>query len=274
MCLENRLPHPLFQAGANPPSECCGKPGLLTGRYFFFGRERMANTSNLWVIRDTRGGFLHRSPSVPITVDHGLNNLCVPQCRAGTEKKSSSRWGRSLGEACAVMTQSLSNFCRFCPAYRPTVAFSKDGQWVAYSSYPDGGRIVAQPSWDGTEVYAAQFSLRWQRSAPMAHKRKSQIACSGPLFCTGQNQSIFYTCWRTEGLPKNDEGDRDTQVPPNWLRMQFLIFANRSSDGGVARRIRSTGSEAGKTYHDQRLCRDLVSKLSPDGRLSLLLVKG
>jgi hypothetical protein len=51
--------HPLLPGWSNPQAECCGN-WTPDGRYFVF--QSVANTSNLWAIREKSGFLRSRNP--------------------------------------------------------------------------------------------------------------------------------------------------------------------------------------------------------------------
>jgi len=158
----------LFAGMHNPPEECCGA-WSPDGRYYFFvystGRE-----SNIFAVAESSGIFPRRSRT-PVQLTNGplLYGTVVPDL-AG--RKLFVQGTQSRGELVRYdpHTQQYLPFLNGIPAQ--DVAFSRDGQWVAYVTVPDltlwrsrvdGSermqltylpKAVALPSWspDGTRI--------------------------------------------------------------------------------------------------------------------------
>ncbi len=125
--------HALLPGWNNPPAECCGN-WTADGRYFVFQSTRDGRT-DLWARRETAAWF--RPQPAPARLTTGPMDFSAPL---------PSRDGRRLF---AVGTQLRGELARYDPksgAFVPylteisgdQVDFSRDGQWLAYSSYPEG----------------------------------------------------------------------------------------------------------------------------------------
>ena len=117
--------------GWNKPTdwECCGK-WTASGRYFIF-RSR----GEIWAL-PRKGGLLHSEPK-PVQLTSSPPGLATPL--PSNDGKKLFVVGRTLhGELTRYDFKSgqLSPFLGGISA--EMVAFSKDGQWVTYVSYPEG----------------------------------------------------------------------------------------------------------------------------------------
>src|SRR5205814_4043650 len=214
--------HPLLPGWSNPPSECCGN-WTPDGNYFVFESQRIANTMNLWAIRE-KTGFLskHNSEPIQLTTGPGLMFGSVPS-RDG--KKLFAIQGGPLGEVMRLdaKSQQFSPYLSGISAIQ--LAFSMDGQWVAYVSYPDA--TLWRGKVDGTE----RLQLT---SPPMAvlHPQWSpdgkQIAFAAEV--PGKPTHI-YVVSADGGIPKEvTKGERD-ELFPNWSRDgNSLLFGNARID--------------------------------------------
>ncbi len=210
--------HPLLPGWSNSPSECCGN-WTIDGSYFVFRSERVANTSNLWAIRE-KSGFLRGNHSEPVQLTTGptMMHALVPS-RDG--KKLFAIGGAPLGELVRYDAKS-QQFLPFLSGISAIqLAFSKDGQWVAYVSYPDG--TLWRSKVDGTE--------RLQLSSPPMAPWQPQWAPDGKqiafaAYVPGRPNHI-YTVSADGGAPKElTKGERD-EVFPNWSPDgNSLIFGN------------------------------------------------
>ncbi|MGA7415357.1 MAG: winged helix-turn-helix domain-containing protein [Bryobacteraceae bacterium] len=160
--------HPLLPGWNAPPQECCGN-WTRDGKYFVFNSRRNG-TSNIWAIPEKTGWF-DRASRRPVQLTMGPMNSyfatpspdgkrlfvlgLVPRAELVRYDLKSGRSGPYLGGLSALQLE-----------------FSRDGNWVAYTSYPqatlwrnstDGSRplelssspfLTRKPDWspDGTEI--------------------------------------------------------------------------------------------------------------------------
>lgn len=164
---DGKSPHPLLAGWNHLPRECCGS-WTPDGKYYVFQSFRDGRWG-IWALR-RQGGFLwgHRGPfqltTGPIdylepTISLDGNQLFAVGMQSRNELLRFDR--------------EKNQFVPFLPELSPTsVAFSKDGEWVAYTSDVDGQLwrakadgshrqqltlpplIVALPSWssDGKRI--------------------------------------------------------------------------------------------------------------------------
>ena len=133
--------HPLFPGWHNPPDECCGK-WTADGKYFVFQSE-----GQIWTLSEQRA-FLHQPTGKPIQLTSSPLALLTPipskdgkklfvvgHAKRGKLERGDSKSGQ--------FTPFLSGISA------EDVAFSQDGQWVAYASYPQG--TLWRSKLDGSE---------------------------------------------------------------------------------------------------------------------------
>jgi len=138
-------PHRLLSGWHEPPSECCGQ-WTSDGRYFVF-LSGMDTSNDVYALADGTGTF-RRAPAAPIQLTTGLLqfNFLAP-----------SNDNRKLF---VLATQRRGQLVRYDPKSRQflpymsgisatDLAFSLDGQWVAYVTIPDG--VLWRSRVDGTE---------------------------------------------------------------------------------------------------------------------------
>ncbi len=152
---------PLLPGWNNPPQECCGK-WTRDGAYYIFQSNNAAG-SNIWAMQD-RARLFRRSNRPPVQLTTG------PISYAGPEVSND---GRRLF---AVGTQPRAELVRYdarSKLFAPFLGgisagdleFSRDGQWVAYITYPEG--VLWRSRVDGSErmqlSYPPQFAAlpRW-----------------------------------------------------------------------------------------------------------------
>jgi eukaryotic-like serine/threonine-protein kinase len=142
--------HPLLPGWNNPPAECCGR-WTADGRYYIFQRTR--GISDLWALRDTRSWFARGTPKPvklttgPVSFEDPLPSLDGKRIFAlGTLQRTE-------------LVKYDSNSQQFVPVYSGPpvgeVAFSRDGQYVAWILYPDETLWRSRP--DGSDRVQLTF---------------------------------------------------------------------------------------------------------------------
>ena len=141
--------HSLFPGWHNPPHECCGR-WALNGRYFVF-----ASQGAIWALAEPRG-LLRRAAPQPVRLTSGA----VPFSQALPSKDGKQLFAVGVaprGEVVRYDSQS-KQFSPFLGGISAEfVTFSRDGQWVAYVTYPDGALWRSKP--DGSNRLQLTQSL-------------------------------------------------------------------------------------------------------------------
>jgi Tol biopolymer transport system component len=124
-------PHPLFSGAGGL---CCGA-WTSDGRYFLFS-SRVAGEEGIWAVREKTGWF-QRGSGKPVLLSTGpLNYICAIPSRAGKQIFATGE------QAQAELTRYDAASGQFVPflggVQAEHMSFSRDGQWVAYVTYPDG----------------------------------------------------------------------------------------------------------------------------------------
>lgn len=129
--INGRNPHPLLPAWNNDPRECCGF-WTPDGRYFIFQSFREGRT-NLWALPE-KTSWWSRSAE-PIRLTNGpLEFSCPVPSRDG--KRIFTVGAQRRGQL--VRYDSKAGFVPYLNGISASdLAFSSDGQWVAYVSVPD-----------------------------------------------------------------------------------------------------------------------------------------
>jgi eukaryotic-like serine/threonine-protein kinase len=134
-------PAPLLPGWNSPPDECCGQ-WTSDGKYFVFQSK-----NNIWARTETRSWF-GKANDQPFQLTSGPMNFSSPQ---------PSKDGKKLfvvgtlprGELTRYDAKSASFSAFLSGISADSVSFSKDGQWVAYVSYPDS--ILWKSKADGSQ---------------------------------------------------------------------------------------------------------------------------
>jgi serine/threonine protein kinase/Tol biopolymer transport system component len=159
--------HPLFPGWHNPPDECCGK-WTADGKYFVFQSQ-----GEIWAVSEERS-FFRRSTGKRILLTSSPLGLFTPV--PSKDGKKLFVVGRTYrGE----LERRDSKSGQFTPFLSGTsaedVAFSKDGKWVAYVSYP--GSVLWRSKVDGSE--------KVQLSSP-------PLLAASPYWSPDGKQIVFY----------------------------------------------------------------------------------
>jgi Tol biopolymer transport system component len=138
--------HKMFQG-------CCGK-WTPDGRYFIF-ENRLDGRIDLWALSEARRFPWQRRQVKPVRLTAGPMNFAVPV------SSKDSKQVFAIGESPrAEVIRYDSHTGQFVPYLSGIsaegLAFSRDGQWVTYTSYPDGA--LWRSKVDGGERLQLTFS--------------------------------------------------------------------------------------------------------------------
>lgn len=121
---------PLFSAGHTAPVDCCGR-WTADGKYFVF-----QSRGNIWALEEKRNLF-GKADSQPVQLTSGPMTFSTP-LPSKDGKKLFVVGGLGRGELTRYDAKS-EEFVPFLSGISAdSVSFSKDGQWIAYVSFPEG----------------------------------------------------------------------------------------------------------------------------------------
>jgi serine/threonine protein kinase/Tol biopolymer transport system component len=127
--VDGKDPHPLLPGWHTPPEECCGR-WTADGKYYVF-RSR----GNIWA-RAEQGRWFGKANAEPFQLVSGPMYFFSP-LPSKDGKKLFVVGALARGELTRYDTKSAT-FAPFLSGISADgVSFSKDGEWVAYVSYPD-----------------------------------------------------------------------------------------------------------------------------------------
>ena len=219
----------LLPGWSNPPSECCGN-WTADGNYFVFESGRGLN-STLWAIRE-KSGFLRRRNLEPTPLTTGQSNIfgSVPS-RDG--KRIFAIQGAPLGQLVRYDTRSQQFVPYFSGMSAIQLAFSKDGQWVAYTSYPD--LTLWRSKVDGTERLQLSPSSWLNAVHPQWSPDGKQIAFAGRM---PPNKKLHVYIVSADGgaLEEVTHGER-AECFPTWSRDGASLFFGDLSDSQAIYRL-------------------------------------
>ena len=195
---------------------CCGE-WTPDGRYFIFSRS-FGLRSDLWALLETKKFPGQRQNHEPIQLTEGPLDFRFPL----PEKHRNEIL--AIGTAYrAEVVRYNKNRDEFVPYLSgisaEDLAFSRDGQWVAYVSYPDG--ILWRSRVDGSEKIQLTFPPMRARAPRWAPDRK-QIAFDAVL--PGGVMNIYVipsTGGSAEHLLPSDRGQIDVDWSPDGESLVF-----------------------------------------------------
>jgi len=207
--------HPLLPGWNSTQEQCCGN-WTPDGNYFVFETDRGHNEATLWAIRE-KSGLLRRRNTEPVPLSTGQGSMfsAVPS-RDG--KKLFAIQGATQGQLVRYDARSEQFVPYLSGISAIRLAFSKDGQWVAYSSFPDG--TLWRSRVDGTERLQLSPSSMVRADAPQWSPDGKQIAFSAN---PGTNKHIYIVSV-DGGAPKEVTKGERVDFYPNWSRDGNSLF--------------------------------------------------
>jgi len=222
-------PRPLLPDWSNPPQECCGS-WTPDGKYFVFQSDHNGKTQ-IWAIPE-KGNLFRKARWEPTVLTAG------PLSYSGAVPSVD---GKRIFATGSQLRGELGRFNHQTQRFEPYMSgisadmldFSRDGQWVAYSSYPDGSLWRSKA--DGSERLQLTFPPM-KVILPRWSPDQKQIVFSATLH---SRQMKNYLVSANGGIPQPlFDGERD-EGDPNWSPDGIsLVFAAQSSKR--ARSIRGT----------------------------------
>ena len=234
-----------------PPDECCGQ-WTADGEYFVF-----QSNNQIWAL--PAADFLHRSP-VPIQLTSSPMSLSTPI--PGKDGKRLYVVGDvHRGELMRYDSTSRQFFPFLAAISAEYAAFSKDGQWVAYVTYPEG--TLWRSKVDGSE--------RMQLTYPPMYPMLPRWSPTGKTimffeFERAGKPSRIYQISCDGGTPRElIPSDTEHQVDPNWSPDgNKVVFAGNPSQSNSEIKIFevATGKISSLPYSQGMFS----PRWSPDGR--------
>jgi serine/threonine protein kinase/Tol biopolymer transport system component len=224
--------HPLLPGWSRSPAECCGR-WTSDGDYFVFQSSHDSGTTTLWAIREGKRIFPRRSQA-PVQLTTGQSSMSDP-IPSHDGKKLYAIQGASLAELVRFDTVT-QNFVPYLSGISATqLTFSKDGQWVAYVSFPDGALWRSRV--DGTERLKLSPS-NMDAGTPQWSPDGKLIAFSSFLANMPAHIRVVSA---DGGTPKRVTNNDREEIFPNWVRDgDAMYFSNGPDDvpgfsGGIYR---------------------------------------
>jgi len=198
--------HELLAGWNSAPFECCGS-WTSDGKYYVFQSTRYG-TAGLWALRE-KTHFWEKVQSAPAPLAVGQMNALSPT-PSKDGKKVFFLGATPRGELVRYDLKSRQLTPYLSGLSAEGVSFSRDGQWVAYNSFPEG--TLWRSKTDGSERLQLTFKPL-EVSLPAWSPDGSQIAFAGRP--PGQAWGV-YTVPASGGTPeKVVPFDFDT-LDPTW----------------------------------------------------------
>ena len=233
--------HRLLPGWHDPPDECCGR-WTADGKYFIF-----QSNHQIWALGQ-KFDFTQSKPK-PIQLTSSPLSLSSPL---------PSRDGKRLfvigqtyrGELMRYDAKS-THFARFLEgASAEYVAFSRDGQWVAYVSYPDG--ILWRNKVDGTERLQLTYPPIYPVLPRWSPDGKKIIFFEFAL--SADKPARIYEVSSESGTPQQlIPDDHHHQLDPNWSPDgSKIVYGGQSADAASAIKIFDLASRQVSELPDSR----------------------
>ena len=207
--------------GWNPSSlDCCGN-WTPDGKYFVFQSNRDGKTS-LWALRE-RKHFWEKVRNEPAPLSVGQMNALSP-----TPSKDGKRiffiGANPRGELVRYDPKSRQLTPYLSGLSAEGVSFSRDGQWIAYDSFPEGA--LWRSKTDGTERLQLTFKPL-EVSLPAWSPDGRQIAFAGRA--QGEPWGI-YTVPASGGTPERVTQAEFDALDPTWSADGKTLAFGRNSN--------------------------------------------
>jgi eukaryotic-like serine/threonine-protein kinase len=144
--------HPLLPGWNNPASECCGS-WSADGKYFFF-QSTHNGRSDIWSLHE-KHTLLGHSTDKPVQLTAGPIDFLGPLPNRHGKELFVVGWQRR-GELARYDAKSKQFVQYMSGMSAEGVAFSKDAQWMAYATFPEGNLWKSKV--DGSERLQLTFS--------------------------------------------------------------------------------------------------------------------
>ena len=244
--------HPLLPGWRTPPVECCGK-WTTDGQYFVFG-----SGGNIWALAE-KGKWFGKSSAQPVQLTSGPMSFFSPL---------PSRDGKKLFVVGALARGELSRYDAKSGEFLPflsgisadSVSFSKDGQWVAYVSFPEG--TLWKSKLDGSQRIQLSYAPL-TAVLPSWSPDGKQLVFYG--FLPGGDAKL-YTVSTDGGTPSEQiPEDAEKKLDPDWSADGTkIVFGNGPTNSSSSIRILDINTHQLSTLPGSTGL--YAPRWSPDGR--------
>jgi serine/threonine protein kinase/Tol biopolymer transport system component len=253
-------PHPLLPGWNPSPTECCGA-WSADGRYYFFSSARDGRF-DIWALAD-RPSVFSRTVREPMKITTGPLEYYSP-----TPSTEGSRLFTIAEQKRAELERYDAKARQFAP-YLAGISvgqldFSRDGQWVAYVTYPDG--VLWRSRIDGTQRLQLSYP---PLVATLPHWSPDGRQIAFPAGTSGTTPKIFIVSSEggnpQEVLPE----DKKIEDDPNWSADGNSLEFAHEAPGDISPANFSIVSVDLRTHQVSTVPGSVglfAPRLSPDGR--------
>jgi Tol biopolymer transport system component len=218
--------HTLLKSGPIAQDDLSNGNWTPDGKLFVFQAQHNWGHTDIWAIRE-KSDFFHKISREPIQLTAGPLNYYSPQPSLDGKKLY------VIGEQPrAELTRFDSKSRQFLPFLNGisanNIEFSRDAQWVAYISFPEGDLWRSRA--DGTEKLQLTTS-------PLFVSYISWSPDGGQLaFCASEpsQRSLIYLVSSGGGTPRPLNVGKFNLVNPNWAPDGNSLFFVEASNPGTA----------------------------------------
>ena len=201
--------HLFLPAWNQPPAACCGT-WTPDGRYYVFQATRHGK-AEIWVTRERKrfADWFRKEDPQPIQLTSGQLNSMMPL--PDTARSKLYVVGQKLRGEINRYDARLAQWVPYASGISGEfVSFSKDGQWMAYTSFPDGALWRSRV--DGTDRRQLTFPPLGSMSVSWSPDGK-QLAFMGSR---GGNFWNIYLIGSNGGTPEPVWEEQRNQSRPDW----------------------------------------------------------
>ena len=222
--------HQLFAGWHDPPDECCGQ-WTADGRYYIF-----QSRNQIWALPQNPG-WLRPKPK-PIQLTSSPMSLYSPI--PGKDGKTLFVVGRTYRGELSRYDTKTAQFSPFLGgASAEYLDFSKDGEWVAYTAYPEG--TIWRSKLDGTERVQLTYPPLYAVMPRWSPDGKQIIFFEFPE--SSSKPARMYEVPASGGsphplLPDDPHHQQDPNWSPDGTKIIFSGDANDATNAGSAPAIR------------------------------------
>lgn len=245
--------HPLHPKWYEANNECCGQ-WTADGKYFLFSARRQ-----VWAVREAKA-FFHKINPEPVQLTAGAATYNHP-ILSKDGKKIYVTASQPRGELERFDSKSKAYLSYLGGISAQDVAFSRDGEWVAYVTFPGG--ILWRSKVDGSDklqlssdsVYA--YNPRWSPDGKEIAFWSAQPGKDSRIFLISADGGT-----PTELAPNAPRNQADPAWSPNGDAITFGVGWGRPSDAAIFTLDRKTG-QASKNCRLRRHVRSEVVARRP-----------
>ena len=254
--------------GWSPSSSAWAGRWTRDGSYFFFIAFQ-GGKKNIWALREKRD-FLRRDGTQPAQLTDGSFDFYLPT--PSDDGKTLYAVGTQLRGQLTRYNASLRQFEPYADGLSADyVTFSRDGQWMAYVTYPEGALVRSRT--DGSERLQLTFAPM-RALDPRWSPDESRIAFVGTANL-GAAQEVYVVSANGGSSRLAAPGSSGGQFLADWSPDRQGVLFVSSDESGSGRALRALNIKTG-TQTILPSTPDMgMGRVSPDGRyLAALSVPG